>query len=137
MSHLVGGSAAESGYYLNTRSFAVVSLPADGKLPGSDGDEFVRVPWALLLVAAPLIGGAMVLASPVLGLATMAVGLARRVAGAAGRGFRDLAATVAARQAVGEAHLTGRRGKGEPPRAQEIGDLEKEVARRRRKRGRK
>ncbi len=132
MSNLHGGSAAESGYYVNTRSLAVVSMPADGTLPGTDRDEFVRVPWPLLLLAAPLVGGAMVLVYPVLGLATMAVGLARRVAGVAGRGARDLAATVAARQATGEAHLAGRRGKGGAARRGEIEDLEDEVARRRR-----
>jgi len=131
VTRLIGGSAVESGYYVNVRSLAVVSLPADGRLPGSLGDEFVRVPWPLLLAAAPLVGGALLLAYPALGLATMAVGLVRRVAGATGRGVRDLAATVAAGQAVGEAHLTGKRGKGQPVRRREIEDLENEVARRR------
>jgi len=137
VARLIGGSVAESGYYVNVRSLAVVSLPADGKLPGSDRDEFIRVPWPLLLAAAPLLGGALLLAWPVLGLATMAAALARRAAGAAGRGARDLAATVAAGHAVGEAHLTGKRGKGEPLRSRKIEDLEKEVARRRGKSGRK
>lgn len=132
MSHLIGGSAAKSGYYLDTRRLTVVSLPADGKLPGSGRDEYVRVPWPLVLAAVPFVGGALLLAWPVLGLATMTVGLARRLAGAAGRGARDLAVTVAPGQALGEAHLTGKRGKGEPLRHREIDDLEKEVARRRR-----
>ncbi len=132
MNRFKGGSAAESGYYLDLRRWAVASLPADGKLPGSERDEFVRLPWPLVLAAVPLVGGALLVAWPVLGLATMAVGLARRATGAAWRGARDLAATVGAGQATGEAHLAGGRGKGEPVRDRKIEELEKEVGRRRR-----
>lgn len=137
MERLIGGSDARSGYYLDLRRLAVVSLPAGGRLPGSEGDAFVRVPWPLLLAAVPIVGGALLIAWPVLGLGTMAAGLARRLGEAAGRGARDLAATVASRQVPGEAHLAGRRGKGGRRGGRggrEIEQLEREVARRRRKR---
>lgn len=137
MTRYVGGSKVESGYYVNTSSLAVVSLPADGPLPGGEGDRFVRVPWPLLLLATPVVGGAFVIAYPIFGFSMMLLGLAKKVAGAAGAGARELAATMAPGHAVGEAHLTGkpgeaaRPGQGPAPRDPEIEDLEKEIRERR------
>lgn len=133
MAH-VGGTKVESGYYVNTRSLAVVTLPADGPLPGGPGDRFVRVPWPLLMLAAPVVGGVFVIAYPILGFSAMVIGLARKALGAAGQGAEELAATLAPGHAVGEAHLTGkapRPGEGPAPRDPEVEDLEKEIRERR------
>lgn len=133
----VGGTRVESGYYLNVRSLAVATLAADGPLPGGEGDRFVRVPWPVLLLAAPLVGGAFAVAYPIYGFAAMLWGLARKAAGAAGEGARELAATMAHGPAVGEAHLTGKpgeppaAGEGPAPRDPEIEDLEREIRERR------
>lgn len=132
----VGGTKVESGYYLNTRSLAVATLPADGPLPGGERDRFVRVPWPVLLLAAPLVGGAFVIAYPIYGFATMLLGLARKAAGAASQGARDLAATMAPAPSLGQAHLTGNPGEpaapeGPAPRDPEIEDLEAEIRERR------
>jgi hypothetical protein len=127
MVRYAGGSAVESGYYLNTRSYAVVTLPADGRLPGAPGEAFVRVPWPVLLAAAPIVGGAFVLAYPVIGLSTMAYGLARKVLGAAGQGAGELASTMAPGPLPGEAHLTGQPGEGEPVEGSDLKDLEAEI----------
>ena len=128
MARHFGGSKVESGYYVNTRSRAVVSLAAEGLLPGNERDAFVRVPWPLMLAAAPVLGGLFVLAYPVVGISTAVYGLARKGLGLAGEGARGLAADLAAPpHAVGEAHLTGKPGEGEKLRDPEIERLEQEI----------
>jgi hypothetical protein len=128
MARFIGGSKVESGYYVNTRSFAVVSMPVEGCLPGGPEDAFVSVPWPLLLMAAPVVGGVFVLAYPVVGFSMMVYGLARKAAGAAGDTAKDLAATMAPGHAVGEAHLTGKPGEGEPVEGSDMEDLEAEIS---------
>jgi hypothetical protein len=132
MTRYLGGTKVESGYYVNTRSLAVVTLAAEGMLPGDDRDRFARVPWPLLLVAAPVLGGLFVLAYPVVGAATLAYGLAKKGLGLAGSTAKDLAAGLATPpHAVGEAHLTGKPGPGEELRDPAIEDLEREIRERR------
>ncbi len=106
MTRYPSGAIVESGWYLDTRSLEVVNLPARGRLPGSRRDSFVRVPWPALLLLAPWVGAAWLVATPVIGLAAAAWGLARRAAAA---GARGLGATVARGRAPGEARLTGKR----------------------------
>jgi len=128
MARYLGGSKVESGYYVNTRSLAVVSLAAEGLLPGTERDGFVRVPWPVMLAAAPVLGGLFVLAYPVVGITTAVYGLARKGLGLARDGARDLAADLATPpHAVGEAHLTGKPGGGKELRDPEIESLEKEI----------
>lgn len=76
-----GGSAVARGWYLDTRRLGVVNLPSAGRLPAREGGSFVRVPWPVLLLLAPWIGGAFILAAPAVGLAAAAWALARRAAG--------------------------------------------------------
>lgn len=136
MARHIGGSKVESGYYVNTRSLAVVSLAAEGTLPGTAQEAFVRIPWPVMLAAAPILGGLFVLAYPVIGISTAVYGLARKGAALAGQGARDLAADLATPpHAVGEAHLTGKPGEGEELRDPEIEDLEKEIREKRDKAG--
>ncbi len=80
MTRYPGGSAVARGWYLDTRGLGVVNLPAAGRLPARRGSSFVRVPWPALLLLAPWIGGAFILAAPVVGLAAAAWALARRAA---------------------------------------------------------
>jgi hypothetical protein len=123
----VGGNTVESGYYLNTRSLEMVGLPSGGVLPGGSEQRFLRVPWPVLLVAAPVIGGAFVLAYPIIGLSLMVYGLFRKAAGVAGETAKDLAASVTPGHAVGEAYLGGKPGEGPPAGASDLGTLEEEV----------
>jgi len=128
MTRHIGGTEVESGYYVNTRSLAVVSLAGEGLLPGTERDRFVRVPWPVMLAAAPILGGLFVLAYPVVGISTAAYGLAKKGLGLAREGARDLAADLATPpHAVGEAHLTGKPGDGKAVQDPEIEELEKEI----------
>jgi hypothetical protein len=131
MARYVGGSRVESGYYVNARSLAVVSMPAEGALPGTAKDSFVRVPWPVLLAAVPVVGGIFAVAYPFYGLSLLVYGLARKAFGAAREGAIDLAATMAPGHAVGEAHLTGKPGEGSELHDAEAEKLEKEIASRR------
>lgn len=82
MTRYQGGSAVARGWYVDTHHLRVVNLPAAGKLPARENGSFVRVPWPAMLLLAPWIGGAFILAAPVVGLAAAAWALARRAAGA-------------------------------------------------------
>jgi len=128
MTRYPGGGIGESGWYLDRRSLALVNLPARGRLPGSRRDSFVRVSWPALLLLAPWVGGAWLVAAPIIGLATAAWGLARRAAAA---GARGLGATVARGRAPGEAHLTGKPGRGEAGLDAGMEDLDRHIAGRR------
>ncbi len=134
MARISGGTRVESGYYVNARSLSVVNLPTDGELPGTAKDAFVRVPWPLLLVAAPVVGGIFVLAYPVVGAAMMVVGLARKLAGDVGEGAKDLAATLVPGPVAGEAHLTGKPGEGTKLEDEKLEKLGKEIEEKREKR---
>jgi len=128
MARHFGGSMVESGYYVNTRSLAVVSLAAEGKLPGTERDRFVRVPWPVMLTAAPILGGLFVLAYPVVGISSAIYGLAKKGLGLARESARDLAADLATPpHAVGEAHLTGKPGEGKEIQDREIEELSREI----------
>jgi len=127
MARIAGGTKVESGYYVNTRSLAVVNLPAEGELPGTAKDAFVHVPWPVLLLAAPVVGGLFVVTYPIFGFSMMAWGLARKLAGDVGESAKDLAATLAPGHAVGEAHLTGKPGEGARVEDEKLEKLGREI----------
>lgn len=131
MARFVGGHEVESGYYVNVKSLAVVALPAAGRLPGGEADRFTQVPWPVLLVAAPVVGGLFALAYPVVGASVMAYGLVRRALTAAGAGAAGVAESLAPAPLPGEAHLTGKPGEAAAPRDEKLEALEREVARKR------
>jgi hypothetical protein len=119
-----GGNEVESGCYMNAETLALVWLPAHGPLPGGAQDRFARIPWPLLMLAAPVMGGLYVVTMPLVGASMAAWGLARRLVSAAGAGARDLAASMPPAHAVGEAHLTGKPGEGGPVTDEKIEKLE-------------
>ena len=127
MIRYVGGSAVERGTYLDTRSFAVVRLRVGGRLPGPAEHRFLRVPWPVLLLASPVVGGAFVLAYPLVGLATLAWGLARKAVAAASGSAGDRRAAAGPGRAAGEARLPGRRAEGGPAPAFGMEEAERQV----------
>ena len=113
----------KSGTYLNTKRFALTQVSNDGDaLPGAAGEEWVRVPTAVAIAAAPILGGLFVVAFPFVGLATVAAGVARKLAGGVKDGAADLAANLSAGPVPGEAHLTGKPGEAGQPVAGEPSD---------------
>jgi hypothetical protein len=137
MTRYAGGTKVEGGYYWQSGSWNVELVPpAGGTLPGDASAEYVRVPFPLLLAAAPVVGGLFVVLFPVAGFGLFAYGIAKRIAAGASRGAAELASTVRPGMVAGEAHLTGAAGEkkeGEARAPESIEKLEKEVAGRREK----
>lgn len=111
----------DGGLWWNGGTWTIRSVPAEGgTLPEGDA-PWRRVPGWLLLPLAPVVGGAFVVALPVVGAFMVVEALAKLAAGQGGRAARDLATTVAAPVArPGEAHLTGEAGEAgeaDQPRA--------------------
>jgi len=139
MTRYAGGAKVSGGYYWQPGSLNVELVPPEGAtLPGESSVRWVRVPFPLLLAAAPVVGGLFVVLLPVAGFGLFAYGFAKRVAASASRGATELASTVRPGMVAGEAHLTGAAGEekgkagGEKAAAPEaIEELEKEVAGRR------
>ena len=98
------GTRVNSGYYLNTRSFALVNVEKSGTaLPGS-GARFLRVPTLVAMAAAPALGGLFVVALPFIGFGVLGHAVVRALKG----GAKEVAATVAAPpMPAGSAALTG------------------------------
>ncbi|HYS82533.1 MAG TPA: hypothetical protein VEM76_17625 [Anaeromyxobacteraceae bacterium] len=108
MTTYAGGTAVKSGYYLDLRTFTFAQVARDGgKLPGGDEQGFTRVPAMLVLAAAPVLGGAFVVALPFIAFGVTAYAIGKRLTGVGHAGAREVAATLAPPWAPGAAHLTG------------------------------
>jgi hypothetical protein len=68
-----GGETVKAGFYWNRGTWGVELIPAEGgNLPGEAGTTYLRVPWPLLLVIAPVMGGAFAMFLPFIGIALLA-----------------------------------------------------------------
>ena len=70
MKRLVGGEAAESGFYWHRRRWEIVSFEAGAgtaPLEGGPGDAYLKVPAAVALAIAPLMGGLFAMFLPLIG----------------------------------------------------------------------
>ncbi len=106
-----GNEQVTRGYYLDRKRFSLAHVAEDGgRLPGGPESRFVQVPVAVVLAAAPVLGGVFVVALPFIGFGLVAAALARAVTGGARAGAREIAATVAPPMVPGEAHLAGKPG---------------------------
>lgn len=67
-----GGETVKAGFYWNRGTWGVELVPAEGgTLPGGDTTTYLRVPWPLLLVIAPVMGGAFAMFLPFIGIALL------------------------------------------------------------------
>jgi hypothetical protein len=72
MTKYTGGDTVKAGFYWNRAQFGAEIVPAaGGALPGTPGVVYYRVPWPVLLVAAPVMGGAFAMFLPFIGLAML------------------------------------------------------------------
>jgi hypothetical protein len=135
MTRYTGGMKVSGGYYWNTRSWEVETVPSEGgRLRATDGARYVKVPFPALFLIVPLLGALFLMFLPFIGFALFAYAVARKVTGGVKQGATELAATVQPGQfAAGSAYFTGKPGeeKEEPPAAAkspELEKLEKEIA---------
>lgn len=80
MKRYQSGTKAKEGIYLNVPSLQFASLEEAGGLPVVKKGDWVRIPDALLLLGAPLIGLAYVIFLPVIGFVMLARVVAEAVA---------------------------------------------------------
>jgi hypothetical protein len=72
MTNYKGGETVKAGFYWNRGKWAAEVVPAEGAtLPGAPEIVYTRIPWPVLLVVAPAMGGAFAMFLPFLGLAML------------------------------------------------------------------
>ena len=71
MTTYTGTQTVEAGLYLNTTTFDVATMDANGTLPGTAQETYRRIPMLLMLAAAPLLGLAFVMFLPLIGFGMM------------------------------------------------------------------
>jgi hypothetical protein len=82
MKKYTGGDTVKPGFYWNRGKWgAEIVAPPGGALPGEAGQVYYRIVWPVLLVAAPVMGGAFAMFLPFIGVAMFAQFLFRRVTG--------------------------------------------------------
>lgn len=73
MTKYTGGDTVKAGFYWNRGKWGAEVVPAEGgALPGTPETVYNRIPWPVLLVVAPVMGGAFAMLLPFLGLAMLA-----------------------------------------------------------------
>jgi hypothetical protein len=72
MTKYTGGDTVKAGFYWNRGKLGAEVVPAEGgTLPGDGATRYTRIPWPVLLVVAPVMGGAFAMFLPFLGLAML------------------------------------------------------------------
>ncbi len=98
------GSTVNKGYYLNLKSFELLTIEREGGvLRGAVGGRFVKLPWPLLLVFAPAVGAAFVFFLPAIAFALVLYYASKVVYRLAVKGVLALAPAGVAEVARGEA----------------------------------
>lgn len=134
MARYPGGMQVNGGYYWNPRSWEVEVVPQEGgRLQGGQGSKYLKVPFPLLFLIVPVLGGLFLVFLPFIGFALFAYAVAKKVAVTVKQGATELASTVSPGGfATGEAHFAGKPGEekkpGEEAKApKEIEELAKKI----------
>ena len=106
MSKYHGGQTAKSGFYWNTRTWAITMTERQGGvLPGDGQDRYTRIPVVAMLLVAPFMGAAYVLFLPFIGIAMVVDFVARRMGRGVKAGALAMTAAVSPQWRPGEAYL--------------------------------
>jgi len=106
MSKYHGGQTAKSGFYCNTRTWAITMTERQGGvLPGDGQDRYTRIPVVAMLLVAPFMGAAYVLFLPFIGIAMVVDFVARRMGRGVKAGALAMTAAVSPQWRPGEAYL--------------------------------
>lgn len=74
-----GNEKVQPGIYFNARQLVFKSMGEEGHLPGTEQDQYRRVPTLVLLAAGPVLGGLYVIFLPLLGFAMLGWFAGRKV----------------------------------------------------------
>ena len=124
---------APYGLYISTRPFDVRFVGADGEtLDGLPGASYRRVPTLLALLLAPMLGGAFVIAFPILVIVAAVVGIARVAVREVRKAAGEHAWLASPRWEPSTSYLTKGEKKGDVEEVPtELADLRDEVGERR------
>jgi len=134
MAKHTGGMQVGGGYYWNPSNWEVEVVSSEGgKLRGSTGQKYVKVPFLARFLSGPILGATFLMFLPFIGFGLFAYAAAKKVTGGVKQGATELAATVQPGQfAAGAAYFTGKEGEetkqGAPAKSPELEKLEKEIA---------
>jgi hypothetical protein len=82
MTRYTAGDTVKAGFYWNKQAWGAEIVPREGgTLPGDAGDAYYRIGWPVLLVAAPVMGGAFAMFLPFIGIALLVRFAAHAVTG--------------------------------------------------------
>jgi hypothetical protein len=102
------GSAVQSGYYLDARTWHIEPVAHDGeRLPAGQG-RWVRIPTAAALALVPVLGATFLMFLPLAGFALVLRAMAAPVVRVFQGSAAGLAATVSPGWQPGEAYFTGK-----------------------------
>jgi hypothetical protein len=90
MRRYTANKEADAGIYFNPRRLALESMEERGRLPGTDGDVYFRLPVLLVLPVGLLVSLAFLIFLPLAGFAMLAMILVEKT----GNGLRALARTM-------------------------------------------
>jgi hypothetical protein len=135
MTKLNAGTPVKSGYYFSLKSWTLHPLETDGDvLPGDAGEQWVPMSLPMAVLAAPVLGAGFLMFMPAIGFYLTAKALARPVVNLFQKSTAELAATMSPGLIAGEAHLTGKSGKGAAaapapvdPQERELEALQKDI----------
>ena len=115
MARYTGGMQVKGGYYWNPRSWEVEVVPQEGgRLKGAAEARYVKIPFPLLFVVVPVLGGLFLVFLPLIGFALFGYAIVKKVSGGVKQTATELASTVTPGGfAAGEAHFTGKPGEEE------------------------
>jgi len=105
-----GGSRVTGGFYWNLAKWDIVTVPKEGgALPQGSEHRYLRVPIALLLVLAPVMGGLYVTFLPFIGFALVFGYAGRKTVEALRGAFAEVMVAMSPVWRPGEAYFAGNR----------------------------
>jgi hypothetical protein len=111
MTKLNAGTPVKSGHYFSLKSWTILPVEHDGELlPGAAGEQWVPMPLAVAVAAAPMLGAGFLMFMPFIGFYLTAKALTRPVVRLFNKSTTELAATMSPGMVPGEAYLTGKAG---------------------------
>lgn len=130
-----GGSEVKAGFYWNVAKWSITPVGRGERLPGGPEHTYVRLPAPLLLVCAPLMGGAYVLFLPFIGFVLVLGFAGKKALHGLERAFAGMMSMVSPAWQPGEAYFAGKKREATTEKAPEGGEklsaLEKEIEERR------
>jgi hypothetical protein len=105
------GAMVKGGFYFNRDKLDLVAVSGkEGKLPGAEGQRYLRIPALAVVALAPVLGGLFVVFMPFIGFALVLQHLGRVSLAGVKRAGRGLLSIVTPTWRPGEAYFAGKEG---------------------------